>query len=195
MLWNSERNERVAVMLARIEPRDSLRTWLPAVLLVAACASASLVFACATPFAAFAVLAAATLPLRPALVTIALVWAVNQAIGFGILNYPRDLGAMAWGLGMLAAALLTTAAAAVVFRRLADANLYAVYPVALMAAFAVYEVALLALVPLLGSGDGFTVEIVGNLAFVNAIWLAGLIVAYELIRRLNGAVAGQPSRF
>jgi hypothetical protein len=163
------------------------------VLLIAASVSASLVFACATPFAAFAVLAAATLPLRQALATIALVWAVNQAIGFGILDYPRDLNTMVWGAGILAAALLTTVAAAGVFRRFAGTSLYAVYPVALMAAYAVYEVVLLALVPVLGGGDGFTVEIVGNLAFVNAIWLGGLIVAFELIRRLNGAVAGQAS--
>lgn len=160
--------------------------WLCAGILVAACVSASLVFACATPFVAFAVLAAAVLPLRPALLVIGLVWVVNQAIGFGILAYPRDLSAGAWGVGMLAAALLTTAAAAAVFRRFAGTSLYAIYPVALMAAYAVYEIVLLAMVPVLGGGDAFTVEIVGRLAFVNAIWLAGLIVVYELLRRLNG---------
>lgn len=164
--------------------------WLCAAILVAACLSASLVFACATPFAAFAVLAAAVLPLRLALATIVFVWVVNQAIGFGILNYPRDLNAGAWGLVMLATALLTTTAAAGVFRRFAGTNVYAVYPVALMAAYAVYEIVLLAMVPVLGGGDAFTAEIVGYLAFVNAVWLVGLIVAYELLRRLNVAAAG-----
>ena len=163
--------------------------WLCTTLLAAACASASLVFACATPFAAFAVLAAAVLPLRSALAAIGIVWAVNQAIGFGILDYPRDLNAGAWGVVMLAAALLTTAAAAGVFRRFAGTSVYMVYPVALMAAYAAYEIVLLALVPVLGGGDSFTFEIVGRLAFVNAIWLAAIIVAYELLQRINGAVA------
>lgn len=178
-------------MPARIDNvRGSQRAiWLCAAILAAACASASLVFACATPFAAFAVLAAALLPLRQALVTIGLAWAVNQVIGFGILDYPRDLNAGLWGLGILAAALLTTAAAAGVFRRFANASVYVVYPVALMAAYAVYEVVLLVLVPALGGGDAFTFEIVGHLAFVNAIWLAALIVTYELLQRLNIAAA------
>jgi hypothetical protein len=163
--------------------------WLCTAILAAACASASLVSACATPFAAFAVLAAAVLPLGSALVAIGVIWAVNQAIGFGILGYPHDLNAALWGGVMLAAALLTTAAAAGVFRRFAGMSVYAVYPIALMAAYAVYEVALLALVPVLGGGDSFTVEIVGRLAFVNAIWLAAIIAAYELLLRLNGAAA------
>lgn len=163
--------------------------WLCAGILVAACASASLVFACAAPFAAFAVLAAAVLPLRSALPTIGLVWLVNQAIGFGVLDYPRDANAGAWGIGMLAAALLTTAAAAAVFRRFARGSIYVLYPVALMAAYAVYEVTLLALVPVLGGGDAFTAEIVGRLAFVNAIWLAALVAAYELVSRVNGMMA------
>jgi hypothetical protein len=165
----------------------SRATWLCLAILLAACASASLVFACATPFAAFAVLAAAALPLRSALVTMALVWAANQAVGFGLLAYPQDLSAGAWGVGILLAALLTTAAAAGVFRCFAAPTLYAAYPAALLVAFAVYEMVLWAMVPALGGGDGFALEIVGRLAAVNAIWLVGLIAAYEWLRRLDGA--------
>jgi hypothetical protein len=58
-------------------------------LLATACALASFVFACATPFVAFAVIAAATLPLSVALFAVGVAWLVNQAIGFGFLNYPR----------------------------------------------------------------------------------------------------------
>ena len=167
---------------------DRRSMWLCTVLLVAACASASLVFACATPFAAFAVLAAAVLPLRPALIAIALVWAVNQAIGFGILDYPRDFNAAAWGLRIGAAALITTAAAAGMFRQFARWSSYAVYPFALVACYAVYELVMLAMTPMLGGIESFSLEIVGHLAFVNAIWLAGLIMSYELLRRVNGLV-------
>jgi hypothetical protein len=53
------------------------------VLLTAACALASFAFACATPFAAFAVMAAEMLPLSSALLVVAAAWIVNQGIGFG----------------------------------------------------------------------------------------------------------------
>ncbi|MBY9051594.1 hypothetical protein K7462_30405, partial [Pseudomonas fluorescens] len=58
------------------------------VLLTLSCALASFAFACATPFAAFAVVAAAMLPLRPALLVVTGAWLVNQSIGFGVLHYP-----------------------------------------------------------------------------------------------------------
>jgi hypothetical protein len=168
-------------------------SWLCAVLLVAGCASASLVFACATPFAAFAVLAAAVLPLRPALITIGLVWAVNQAIGFGILDYPRDFNSAMWGLGIGAAAVLTTVAASAIFRQFSQTNRVMTYLIALVVCYAVYELIMLAMVPALGGIESFSLDIVGRLAFVNAIWLAGLIVAYELLRRVNGLVpSGAP---
>ena len=67
-------------------------------LLTASCALASFAFACATPFAAFAVAAAAMLPLRPALLVVAGAWLVNQIIGFGALHYPVDGHTIAWGL-------------------------------------------------------------------------------------------------
>jgi hypothetical protein len=43
-------------------------------------------FACITPFAAFAAIAAATLSLRRALLWTVGVWLANQAIGFGLLD-------------------------------------------------------------------------------------------------------------
>ena len=173
--------------------RDNRRfaSWLCATLLVGGCASASLVFACATPFAAFAVLAAAVLPLRPALITIGLVWAVNQAIGFGILDYPRTMNSALWGLGIGVAALVTTVAAAAMFRRFASMSSFALYPVALVVCYAVYELVMLAMTPVLGGTESFSMEIVRQLAVVNAVWLAGLVVAYELLRRVNGLASAR----
>src|SRR5437667_9327199 len=57
-------------------------------LLVVASAAYSLAIACATPFAAFAAIAALTVPRRDALLLIGLVWFANQAVGFGMLHYP-----------------------------------------------------------------------------------------------------------
>lgn len=164
--------------------------WLCTALLVAGCVSASLVFACATPFVAFAVLAAAVMPLRPALITIGLVWAVNQVIGFGILDYPRTANSAMWGIGMAVLVLATTAAASAIFQRFTSISRFALYPVALVVCYAVYELFMLAMTPLLGGTESFTVQIVGELAVVNALWLAGLVLAYELLSRVNGLVPG-----
>jgi hypothetical protein len=157
------------------------------VLLVAACASASLVFACATPFAAFAVVAAAIMPLPSALLAIAAVWLANQAIGYGLLGYPWTLDSAAWGLALGAAAVLATLVAAALFQRLAGLGRLAVYPLALLASFAAYEVFLLAMTPLLGGAAAFAPDIVGRIAFLNAVWLAGLAGVYEVGRLLESS--------
>jgi hypothetical protein len=157
------------------------------VLLLAACLSASLVFACATPFAAFAVIAAALLPLRPALITIGVVFLVNQAIGFGILGYPRSLNAAIWGFVILAAALVATAVAATAFSRLTHLGRLAIYPIALLASFAAYEIVLLAAVPFLGGAEAMAPAIMGQVAFTNAVWLAVLVAICEIARRIDVA--------
>ena len=169
--------------------QDNRRSaWFCTILLVAGCVSASLVFACATPFVAFAVLAAAVMPLRPALITIGFVWAVNQVIGFGVLDYPRTANSAMWGLGLGVLALVTTVVAAAMFHRFSSMNRFALYPFALIVCYAVYELAMLAMTPFLGGTESFTVQIVRVLAVVNAVWLAGLVAAYELLRRVNGLV-------
>lgn len=81
-------------------------------LLTLSCALASFALACATPFAAFAVIAAAALPRRPALLVVAGAWLVNQTIGFGALHYPINFSTIAWGFVIGAAALAATAASA-----------------------------------------------------------------------------------
>jgi len=88
-------------------------------LLTVSCALASFALACATPFAAFAVIAAATLPLRPALLVVTGAWLVNQSIGFGALHYPIHASTIAWGFTIGAAALAATALSAAVLRSLA----------------------------------------------------------------------------
>src|SRR6201996_4268853 len=87
-------------------------------LLAASCALASFALACATPFAAFAVIAAAMLPLQAALLAVTGAWLVNQAIGFGLLHYPIDTNTMLWGFAIGAAALAATAMSAAVLRAL-----------------------------------------------------------------------------
>ena len=100
------------IRLHPIEPRHAPGFFCFA-LLTGSCALASFALACATPFAAFAVIAAATLLLRPALLVITGAWLVNQSIGFGMLHYPIDASTIAWGFVIGAAALAATAGASV----------------------------------------------------------------------------------
>ena len=154
-------------------------------LLTAACALASLAFACATPFAAFAVLAAAMLPLQPALIVVGAAWLVNQTIGFGLRGYPTDIHTIMWGLAIGAAAIIATATSALVLRTLQRSREPAAFALALIAAYAADELVLFAVTPFLGGAGAFTAAIVGRLGVLSALWLIGLIVACEALRLPN----------
>ena len=154
-------------------------------LLTASCALASFALACATPFAAFAVLAAAMLPLRPALLVVTGAWLVNQTIGFGALHYPVDGNTIAWGFAIGAAALLATAASSAVLRTLPQGRTALALAVALVAAYATYELALLAATPALGGEGAFTTAIVTRIGQTSGAWLAGLVAACEIVRLVD----------
>jgi hypothetical protein len=153
-------------------------------LLTAACALSSFAFACATPFAAFAVIAAATLSLRSALLVMLAAWLVNQAIGFCALGYPYDFDTMAWGLVIGAAALAATIAAVLVLRT-ASIRLPIASGLALASAYAAYEFVLVAATPALGGAGDFTLAIVGHLTVLNVLWFLGLFAACEIARLLG----------
>lgn len=154
-------------------------------LLTVSCALASLAFACATPFAAFAVVAAAMLPLRPALLVVTGAWLVNQSIGFGALHYPIDGSTIAWGFVIGAAALLATAVASAVLRMLPQGRTMLMLALTLVAAYAAYELALLAATPFLGGEAAFTAAIVTRIGLTNFAWLAGLVAVCEVVRLLD----------
>lgn len=169
--------------LAPVEPRRAPLFCFA--LLTLACTLASFAFACATPFGAFAVIAAAMLPLRPALLVVTGAWLVNQGIGFGALHYPIDGNTMLWGLVIGAAALAATVTAAAILNWLPRSNTALVLALALMGGYAAYEIALLAATPLLGGARNFTAAIVGRLGLLNVTWLIGLAAACEIARLIN----------
>jgi hypothetical protein len=154
-------------------------------LLTLSCALASFAFACATPFAAFAVVAAATLPLQSALVVTLGAWLVNQAIGFGFLHYPVDASTIAWGFVIGAAALAATAASAAVLRVTERIGAVVAMAAALIGAYAAYEIVLFAATPFLGGAGDFTVAIVGRLGLLSVWWTIGLVAACEIARLFN----------
>jgi len=164
-------------------------------LLTMSCALASFAFACATPFAAFAVVAAATLRLRLALLVVTGAWLVNQTIGFGALHYPIDASTIAWGFVIGAAALAATLVSSAVLRILPPGRTPLWLAVALACAYGAYELTLFAATPVLGGAGAFTVAIVACLGLLSALWLIGLVAVCEIVRlvdpfRRSRAVAG-----
>ena len=154
-------------------------------LLTVSCALASFALACATPFAAFSVVAAAMLPLRPALLVVTGAWLVNQCIGFGALHYPIDGSAIAWGSVIGAAALVATAASSAVLRMLPQGRTPLMLAITFVAAYAAYELVLLAATPILGGEGAFTAAIVARIGLTSAVWLAGLVAACEIVRLVD----------
>ncbi|MGJ5181740.1 hypothetical protein ACQR16_33670 [Bradyrhizobium oligotrophicum] len=155
------------------------------VLLTSACALASFVFACATPFAAFAVIATVLLPLRAALPVMLGAFMVNQGIGFGALHYPVDATTLAWGAVIGAAALVATVVARVALGALRSSPAPLAFAAALLGAYAAYELVLLAATPALGGAASFTLPIVARLGLTSAAWLVGLVAVCEIVRLLS----------
>jgi len=176
-----------AARLQPVEPRHAPLFCFA--LLTISCALASFALACATPFAAFAVAAAAMLPLRPALLVTTGAWLVNQAIGFGALHYPIDASTIAWGFVIGAAALAAAAASAALLRVLPRnstlLSLAITLAIALIGAYAACELVLFAATPFLGGEDAFTIAIIARLGSLNVAWLVGLVAACEIVRLLN----------
>ncbi len=169
--------------LAPVEPR--LAPLFCLVLLTVACVLASFAFACATPFAAFAVVVTALLPLQAALAVMLAAWIVNQAIGFGALHYPPDTNTVFWGFAIGVAGLIATGASKLILRSLPRASSPLALTVALIGAYASYEVVLFAFTPALGGAGAFKLAIVARLGLLNLPWLIGLVAACEVFRLLN----------
>jgi hypothetical protein len=173
------------VRLRPVEPRYAAVFCFA--LLTMSCALASFALACATPFAAFAVLAAAMLPLRSALLVITGAWLVNQCIGFGALHYPIEANTIAWGFVIGAAALVATATVSAILRILPQGHRPLMLAIALVAAYAAYELALFAATPFLGGAGAFSATIVTRIGLTSAVWLAALVAECEIVR-LTGSL-------
>lgn len=154
--------------------------WFWIALLAGATVALSLVFACATPFAALATIAALAMSRRDGLYLIAAVWLSNQIVGFGFLDYPHTASTYAWGvaigLGALAGFFAAHAAASISARL----GWLAAGIAALVTSFGAYEAVLYAASFVLGGEGAFTAEIVGQIAIVNAAAFAGLVVLHRL---------------
>lgn len=140
------------------------------------------VYACALPLAALAAFAALDIQRRTGLLLIATVWLANQALGFLVLGYPHEFQAYAWGIVMLAATIVAFFGARQVLSAFAPTSKALAVVLALVMAFATYEILLYAATFALGGGtDAFAMNIVSQLALVNAISFAVLLVAHRIL--------------
>lgn len=145
-------------------------------LIVVAGSTMSLFFACATPFAALATLAATKTERRDTALAVGLVWLANQIIGYAFLHYPRHWDSFAWGaaIGVGAGMGLVAAIALAPTRK----GPFAV-TLPFVGAFTAYEFTLyLASFVLPTESYAFALPVVREIFFVNAVSLAGLLFAH-----------------
>jgi hypothetical protein len=170
------------------------RRWLWILLLTAASVFVALGMACATPFAALATLAALHMSRRDGVALIAIAWLTDQAVGFGLLQYPLTGSSVAWGVVLGVAALVALVAARAAGDRLRDRGRVAAGGAAFAGAFVAYQAVLVAATVALPSGaEAFSGPIVGWVLRVNLLSLAGLLILYRLAVWF-GLVTGEPLR-
>jgi hypothetical protein len=137
----------------------------------------SLIFACATPFVALATVATITMIRRDALIVTVAAWLANQAVGYGILNYPHTPESYAWGAATGVAALLALLMARTVCAQVARRGPVVATAMTFTAAFAVYELALHGAAFWLPSDQAaFSWSVVAYILQVNAAGLAVLLI-------------------
>ena len=158
-------------------PAYVARRWAWIGLLGGASIGFSLVFACATPFVALVTLAALTMNRRDAFIVTGAVWLANQAVGYGILGYPRTFDGYAWGVAIGITVLLALVVARAIGEQFERRGPIVSTGLAFLSAFAVYELALYAASFWLSSSDtAFSWATVGYILQVNALGLGGLLV-------------------
>jgi hypothetical protein len=157
------------------------RRWLWILLLTAASAFVTLGMACGTPFAALATLAALYMSRRDGLALIGIAWLADQAVGYGLLGYPRTANSFAWGVILGVGAFLALLAAQALTDRLRERGSMATGSAAFAGAFVAYQVALFAATAVLASGsEAFSPPVVGWVLRVNLLSLVGLLILYRL---------------
>lgn len=168
------------------------RRWLWILLLTAASVFVTLGMACATPFAALATLAALHMSRRDGLALIGIAWLADQAVGYGVLGYPRTGNGVAWGVILGVAAFAALLAAQALAERARARGGLVVGAAAFAGAFGAYQAVLFAGTAILASGaEAFSLPIVAWVLRVNLLSLAGLLILYRLALWI-GLVAREP---
>lgn len=160
---------------------NEARRWLWILLLTAASVFVALGMACATPFAALGTLAALHMSRRDGLALIGIAWIADQAVGYGLLGYPRSANSFAWGVILGVGAFVALLAAQALTDRLRVRGGVVAGAAAFAGAFMAHQAVLfVATVVLVSGSEAFSLPIVGWVLRVNLLSLAGLLILYRL---------------
>ena len=141
----------------------------------------SLIFACATPFAALAGLTALHLSRKQGLSVILAAWLLNQIIGYGLLDYPQTWDSFAWGAMIALAGLSAAVIAFAVDHRLAHSNELLRTLAVFASAFMIYEIVLRAATLILPAGEeAFSLAVVLQILMINGLVFIGLSALQKL---------------
>jgi len=155
--------------------------WI-AIVSIAAVAG-SYVFACAAPLVAVATAAAITLPARQGLTLVLLCWVANQAIGYGLLDYPIDASSIGWGVVLGLAALVAWGSACITLRQAKSYGIWIAAPTAFATAFIANQGFMWAVAHTsLGGITGFTPAIIAQVLSINMVAAAGFAAMHNLLR-------------
>lgn len=141
----------------------------------------SYALACVFPFAALAAVAALTVSKRSAVILMIAVWAANQAVGFGLMDYPHEAATYAWGVIILVASMAALAAAGACNRE--NWSLATRAGTGLIAAIATYQAIMFVAAWALDGFASSTPAIVAQVVFNDMLWFAALMGIHTLLMR------------
>jgi hypothetical protein len=144
-------------------------------------------FACATPFAALAAVAAVNLSRRDAMLLMGASWLINQAVGFTMLHYPHNWDCYRGGLELGLAAFACVGASVLVSRRLRAPQSFLALTATFAASFVAYE-GLLYVVSGPSYAPDFSWPIVRYILVLNGLAFAVLLVMQKIVSA-SGMVA------
>ena len=169
--------------------KDATLLWI--VLLTAASLGSALALACATPFAALAVLAAVHMRRQPGMALMLLCWAGSQAVGFGLLGYSCTAETLGWGASMALAAVIALLAAERVRASKDWLRLGLGYVAAFIAFKAVILLASLVIAPAQTRMLASPMLLARQLGR-DALFLIGLELSYRILVTLGMPAIGRP---
>lgn len=137
--------------------------------------------ACIFPFAAVAAVAALTMRARDGALLVLTVWLGNQAVGYGLIDYPVDSYSIGRGLALGLGAIGAYWAARSVS---GDAKVSSPRSLlVLAAAFATQQAITFVDAVFSGSAENYLPSIVAQVALNDTLWFAGLSLAWLGLRQ------------
>lgn len=166
--------------MTTLSPTAARHLWVG--LMTVASTVTTLALACATPFPALAALAATQVRRTEGVMLMGAAWAISQAVGFCLLDYPLNAKNLAWASALGSAAISALLVARFAVARLGNASSLARLVIAYVAAYVGFKAVLLGWVMALDDGwAAFSTEILARQFVRYGAILIGLVVLHRLL--------------